>query len=254
MTFFASLPPSCDTPSTLCEWYGSRVGQRLFEEERDQLGDILQNLFGYHLVQVGCPLPEDLLSGSRISHRLVIDPRFPQASGTRSIYGLPAALPLQADSVDVVVLPHTLEFVAAPHETLREMERVLIPEGHVVILGFNPYSLWGLWRVVNRRRASAPWSGRFFGLTRVKDWLALLGFDIVLTRHYFFRPPLRGERIMRRLRFMDSLGARAWPRLSGLYVIVGRKRVSAMTPIRPRWRPRRSLIGKLAPASARNSP
>jgi len=152
-----------------------------------------------------------------------------------------------------VVLPHTLEFERDPHEVLREVDRILIPEGHVVVLGFNPWSLWGMWRLLRCRSGKAPWCGDFLSLLRIKDWMALLGFDVVLVRRYFYRPPLQRVGIMKKLSFMERLGSKLWPHLSGAYLLVAQKRVATLTPIKPRWSPRRRLMGSLARPSARSS-
>lgn len=228
-------------------WYARPLGRRLLEFERAELGRILPNLFGYHLLQVGCPTEAYLLDGSRIRHQIVVDDCQPPASlaafPLTRLYGRADRLPLQGDSVDVVVLPHTLEFEHAPHEVLREVERVLVPEGHVVILGFNPWSLWGLWRLLYRRgRRLPPWCGVFRSILRIKDWLALLGFDTVAVRLYFYRAPLQHAGMMDRSAWIERMGGRWWPYLGGAYMIVAKKRVATLTPIKPRWRPRRRLI------------
>ncbi|MEJ2508347.1 MAG: methyltransferase domain-containing protein [Gammaproteobacteria bacterium] len=213
-------------------------------EEKDQIDAVLPDLFGYHLLQVGNHADVDLLSASRIPHCVVMEQGLEvRARSERAVYGESEALPMACDSLDVLVLPHALEFSSAPHQVLREADRTLIPEGHLVLLGFNPWSLWMLWRFAARWRGRVPWCGRFLSLARVKDWLALLGFDIVQTRTYFFRPPFQHAGLMHRLRFLERLGRRLWPILGGGYVLVARKRVATLTPIRPRWRPRRRLVG-----------
>lgn len=232
-------------------WYQRPVGQLLQEQERLHLDEILPTLFGYHLLQVGAVHDADLLGSSKISHRLLLDPDGSQQTPP-SVVAYPDSLPIAGDSVDVVVLPHTLEFERDPHEILREIDRILIPEGHLVVLGFNPWSFWGVRRRLRRR--IAPWNGDFLSLTRLKDWMALLGFDIVLVRNHFFRPPLRRHTLMTKLRFMEKLGARFWPRLSGAYILVARKRVATLTPIKPRWRPRRALLPDLARPTTRHTP
>lgn len=237
-------------------WYRLRPGQWLLETECAHLAELLPDLFGYHVLQVGCLADADLLGSSRITHRVVLAGDAESAGGAvvPGVYARPDALPIAADSVDVVVLAHTLEFEADPHGVLREAERVLIAEGHVVILGFNPWSLWGLWRLVLARRARPPWCGHFLSLLRIKDWLALLGFDMVSQRSYFFRPPLRHAGVMQRLRFMEALGARAWPTCGGAYLVVAKKRVATLTPIKPRWlAPRRLVAARMPEASASQS-
>jgi SAM-dependent methyltransferase len=235
----------------LRDWYAQPLGRSLLADECRVLDSILPDLFGYYLVQLGTAMDAYLGGASLIRRHVLIDrcrvgalADDERAAGRAgALYAHAGVLPLRSDSVDVVLLPHTLDFGASPHEVLREVERVLVSEGHVVIAGFNPWSLWGLRRLFTwHRQRQAPWHGAFRGTPRIKDWLALLGFDVVATRFCFFRPPLRHAGLMRRLQWMERLGGRWWPYLGGTYIIVAKKRVVTLTPIKPRWRPRRSLI------------
>lgn len=250
------------TRQQLREWYENRPGIWLQDEEQQVLDTVLPDLFGYHLLQVGLSHRGNCTQASRIPHRVVMDVDLAQdtfsahtenspASVSTPVKGLAEALPFGADTLDVVLLPHTLEFTSNPHIVLREADRVLIPEGHVVILGFNPWGLWIFWRMVLAWRGRPPWCGRFLRPARLRDWLQLLGFDIVDSHSYFFRPPLRQYSIMNKLRFLERLGKRLWPFFGGAYVLVARKRVATLTPVRPRWRPRRSRL--VAPELAGNS-
>jgi SAM-dependent methyltransferase len=239
----------------LRDWYGSSLGGEFLDAERQVLDQVLPDLFGYHLLQVGAPAQVNLVECSRISHCMVLDngPPEPHAGAApHCLYAEAGALPVASDSLDVLLLPHTLEFEANPHQVLREADRTLVPEGHVVVLGFNPWSLWGVWRLLTGWRQRAPWCGRFFSLTRVKDWLALLGFDTLHTRTFFFRPPVRRAGVRRRLAFLERAGQRWWPILGGGYVLVARKRVSTFTPIRPRWRAQAQFVpGRVSQAGLR---
>jgi len=227
----------------LRRWYQSALGQLVLEAEHGLLTTVLADLFGYYLVQIGCMVDEDLISASRVQRRFVADLDKELLTDRLAALAQPDQLPVASDSVDVVVLPHTLEFEPNPHELLREVDRILIPEGHVVILGFNPWSIWGCGKALPSRRRQAPWCGKYRAAARVKDWLSLLGFDIVKYEGYFFRPPLQSTAIMKRLAFLESSGARWWPVLSGAYLMVGRKRVTTLTPIKARWRPAKSILG-----------
>lgn len=229
----------------LRQWYAAPLGQSLAGCEQRLLDDNLYNLFGYHLLQVGAPQGADLTTASRIAHRMVLVDDLaavPTLGGSEGCIGLPEALPVAADSIDLVLLPHVLAFADEPHQVLREAERVLIPEGHVAVLGFNPWSLWGLCRLMLGWRRRTPWCGRFLSPWRIKDWLSLLGFDTVLLRHVYYRPPLRHPGLLQRLQFLERWGQRWWPILGGGYLLVAKKRVATLTPIRPRWRPRRALV------------
>lgn len=240
----------------LAEWYKGEPGRTLAAVEQAQIGEVLTNLFGYHLLQLGDTIPCDLLADSRIRHRMLMvheDAPDPPRGAVEGVFAAqPDQMPIDSDAIDVILSPHLLEYALSPHEVLREMERVLIPEGHVVIAGFNPWSLWGVMRLLTGWRKSVPWCGRFYSSARIRDWLTLLGFETVLTRTFFFRPPFSHAGVLRRLDFLERLGRRWWPRLGGVYIVVAKKRVTTLTPIKPRWRPRRSLLqGKLPEATAR---
>ena len=226
----------------LKEWFRGTAGKSLLNAEKKLLREELPNLFGYHIIQMGSLEDENFLSSSRISHRVLFD-LLPQDSHTP---GNPVChssyLPIDANSVDVVLLPHVLEFEEDPHEILREIERILIGEGHLLIMGFNPLSLWGLWHAMFAWRENPPWSGHFYRSARVRDWLGLLGFDVIKTRHLFFRPPVRTNWIMNRLGFLEKLGNYLWPWLGGTYLIIGKKRLMPLTPTKTEWRIRRRLI------------
>jgi SAM-dependent methyltransferase len=228
----------------LREWFATPVGAALLDAERALLDAILPNLFGYYLLQIGALARAETVSASRIRGRVCVFEAPPaQTADCAGVYGSAQALPMATDSVDVVLLQHVLEFQPSAHETLREVERVLVPEGHVIVVALNPLSLLGLWRMLARRRGGLPWSGRFFGLTRLKDWMALLGFDTLEVRTAFFRPPFSKPALLDRARVLETLGARLWPYAGGAYVLVARKRVATLTPVKPRWRPHRGVVG-----------
>ena len=224
----------------IAEWITGPVGRYVLDLENQHLGRVLPDLFGYHLVQVGRLEHGDLTQSSRIHHRFLlwVDKNGPLPPG--SVIAEPDSLPLATDSIDVIILPHVLEFAVNPHRVLREAERALIGEGHLVLLAFNPWSLWGLWRLALGWRRKAPWNGQFYGVARIRDWLSLLDFDLVSLDRFAFCPPLR--RAIGRLGWLENLGAALWPAFGGAMLIVARKRVLPLTPVRLRWQSRRTLI------------
>ncbi|MEI7785349.1 MAG: methyltransferase domain-containing protein, partial [Betaproteobacteria bacterium] len=156
-----------------------------------------------------------------------------------------AALPFGEQCLDLVVMPHTLELSEDPHTALREVERVLVPEGRVVISGFNPVSMWGLRQ--RRSRWLSRWGlgqpflpdqGEYIGYWRLRDWLRLLGFEVESARFGIYRPALRHARWLERLSWMDPIGARWWPIFGAVYFVVAVKRVRGMRLIEPAWRER----------------
>ena len=230
----------------LREWYRTPLGEALMQREQALIRQLLPGLFGYHLLQLGGDPGCELLSESRISHRMImldeVDECPQPATGIEYLRGRSSQLPIASDTLDAVLLPHRLEYEGEPHQLLREVERMLIPEGHLLITGFNPLSQFGLRRAVQGWQDEAPWSGHFYTSLRLKDWLGLLGFDTVLRRYYFHRPPLHHRSDLTALMRMETLGQRFLRPLGGAYMLVAKKRVTTFTPIRPRWHNPRGLI------------
>ena len=255
---------SLNRRDSMHRWLGEAPGRLLVKLETDLVDQALANLFGYHIVQVGRLGEINLLARSRVLHHalVAVDGDDAATAASQSVErGIPESLPtararatelpIDSDSVDVLVMPHVLEFEPNPHEALREGMRVLVPEGHIVICGFNPWSCFGLWRRIRRRAEIGPWQGRFLSLDRIKDWLALLGFDVLEVQGCFARPPFSSDRLLRRLNRAPPAMFSRKALLSGVYVVVGRKRVTRLTPIRTRWRPRRRLaeVGLAGPTA-----
>jgi SAM-dependent methyltransferase len=229
----------------LSEWFREPAGQRVTLGEQQLIARHLSNLFGYNLLQVGVLPGVDLLATSRVLHRSVMDlgggdPVPPCDSVVRGSAG---CLPIESDCMDVVVLPHVVEFEPSPHEALREAARVLIPEGHLLLTSFSPRSLLGLWRFAARHRREAPWSGHFFTSSRLRDWLELLGFDLLDVAPLMFEPPVRVPRALEPLKRMEPAMRRLCPLFAGCHVMLARKRIATVTPIRPRFAYRRRLVG-----------
>jgi len=230
---------STDDWRALCDWVSTPVGEAFLAAEQLALDEVLSGLFGYHLVQIGNPGAVDLSRASRTLRRYVMDPLQESQNGHTCVVE-PEQLSVRGDCIDVVVMPHLLEFCADPHQTLREADRVLVPEGHLVLSVFNPWSLWGLRRLIERRRR-APWNGRSLAIRRLKDWLGLLGFE-TRSVSYFYHSPSRTRGALSRgmVRLSNNL-PRPVPSLAAGCLLLARKRVSTLTPIRPRWVPRRRL-------------
>ena len=214
-------------------WYRTPLGEMLAGLEDNHTEVILSNLFGYHILQL-CG-DKNYLSSARVKNKVLITRNANSSLKNKSLLAKASALPIATDSVDIVVLPHTLEISDRPHEVLREVERVLIAEGRIVIMGFNPWSLVGMRRLLSWRSLQFPWCSQFISLPRVTDWLTLLGFEVEECRRHFFIVPFQSRAMMSQHKWVESVGKKIWPFFSGAYILVAKKRVSTITPIRPRW-------------------
>jgi SAM-dependent methyltransferase len=231
----------------LSEWLQTPAGQYLLQWERAQVDKAVADVFGYHALQLGWPdvaslqanrMPHKWLA---VPHGSAYGPDVPHAQA--ALVTDFAALPFPEASLDLLVLPHTLEFSADPHATLREVARVLVPEGRVVICGLNPTSLWG-WkqqrvRITQRIGIGSlylPDGGDFIGYWRLRDWLRLLSFEVESGSFGCYRPALRSQAWLDRMAWMDKLGQRYWPILGAAYCITAVKRVRGMRMLGAAWK------------------
>lgn len=230
----------------LAQWFDSPAGRYLQDWELARCDCATSDLFGYHALQIGAAhLP--LLRNSRMQQRWLActecEPA-PAAHGQAALVLDSVALPFADNSLDLVLLPHTLEASANPHATLREVARVLVPEGRVLIIGFNPASLWGLQqggrnlaqRMGARYKPFIPDVDDLIGYRRLRDWLQLLGLEVQAGQFGGYRPGLQSAKWFNRLHWLEAAGDRWWPYLGGVYFFQAIKRVCGMRMIQPRWK------------------
>lgn len=219
-----------------------------------QFDEAVADVFGYHALQLG--LPEiSTLQHNRMPHRwLALPATAPECAGAHLVTDF-EALPFPGNSLDLVTLPHTLELSPDPHGALREVERVLVPEGRAILCGFNPASLWGLrqrraqlYRRLGMGELYLPQEGGFIHYWRMRDWLRLLGFEVESSRFGLYRPGVRSEAWLERYRWLDRLGERSWPIFGAAYFIVAVKRVRGLHLLPADWKRRRALA--TAPVAA----
>jgi SAM-dependent methyltransferase len=228
-------------------WLQTPLGEYLIAWEHARLDAMLADIFGYNALQVGLA-EADLLRASRMPlhvHAARNGASMPTARIT--VMCDEAALPFAAASLDLVVLAHELEFSATPHQLLREAERVLVAEGSVVICGFNPYSLWGLRRYP---RDQWPRHGRYLSAAKVRDWLAVLGFELQSSQFGCYAPAVESPEWLSRWKWLDHVGRRCWPMCGAAWILHGIKRVHGARLIQPNWREKRARVKSL-PAVAR---
>ena len=221
-------------------WLDTPLGQVLLERERALVSEALEQVFGFQILQIGgwggsASFVEHAktLRGARVTSA---------PSPGADLVSEPSRLAIASDSVDAVVLPHTLELDVNPHDTLREVQRVLVGEGHILLLGFNPWSLWGARSAFSfgvtpaRRRA-------MISEHRICDWLNLLGLETVQSRRYFFTLPINRDAVHKRLGRLEAAGERYLSLVTGAYLLLARKRVYRLTPARPARIRRPRVVG-----------
>lgn len=207
----------------------TELGHYLLQCEQAFFDRAVADIFGFHAVQMG--LPEvDFLAANRIPWQC-------QAAegGKAQIICHPAQMPFESRSLDLLVMPHLLDFTTEPHQVLREVERVLVPEGRLLMTGFNPVSLWGVRRLI-QGRADTPWRGNFFPLIRIRDWLKLLDLEPVAGCFMAYAPPLSQQGWLERFGFLERAGDKWWPLAAGVYGIEAVKRQRGMRLITPNWK------------------
>jgi SAM-dependent methyltransferase len=247
-------------------WLASPAGQYVMGWETEQLNRVVVDMFGYYALQLGF-LELDALQANRMPHRIRVSTA--RADESRPTPDLLVSgfedLPLESQSVDLVVLPHQLEFSPDPHQILREADRVLRPEGRLVVVGMNPLSLWGLRHSLSRRPLNPflPPTGQLIGIPRLRDWMKLLSFEIDSGHYGCYAPPCRTQKWLDRMHFMERAGDRWWPICGAVYMVSAVKRVRGMRLIGPAWKRRpapkaapavavsgRSLTGRSVPAAS----
>lgn len=222
------------------DWLETAQGRYVLGWEQARLDNLLADIFGFNAVQIGFP-QVDFLRANRMPFRFYCCDRAGVA-----VHSDPHHLPFATNSLDLVVLPHVLEFDANPHQILREVDRVLVPEGSAVVTGFNPFSLWGLRRLLAGKRGAAPWQGRYISVPRLRDWFALLGHETRAGAFGCYAPPVQQEKWLARWRFMEPAGDRWWPIAGGVYVVQAIKRQPGMRLITPKWKDRMARAKALA--------
>ncbi len=252
----------------LTDWLKTPPGSYLLNWEQVQFDEAVGDIFGYHALQLGMP-ELDALQANRMPHKwlsLETEPpnapdlaylqagptaAAPRSSPRAALLTDACALPFSESSLDLVVLPHTLELSTDPHAALREVARVLVPEGRVVISGFNPTSLWGLsqrrghvYQRFGYEKRYLPKTSEFIGYWRLRDWLRLLNFEVESGRFGCYRPALNNQKWLDRFEWMDAAGKRWWPIFGAVYFLVAVKHVRGVRLLEPAWKPRK------APAAA----
>ena len=223
-------------------WFTSDLGRYVLKTELAMLEQLLPQLFVYHLAQFSDQ--SRLMHGaSPIQNKIVIKLNTEKAG----LVSNPTQLPFANDSIDVALLHHLLDFAESPKKILCELARATLPMGHMVIVGFNPMSLWGGWRTIlrsTRGKGIAPWNGTFIRPGKLMDWLNLLGYKIDRAQYSIYRPPV--SKLLGEVNdYSDGVSRTLTLPLGSVYAIVASKHIGAVRSIKPIWR-RRQAFGRLS--------
>ena len=237
-----------ELPTPLQQWQATPLGRALIAAEARLLANTFDDVFGQELLQLGTwGAGRELLAQSRIRRQSVVADSVANPASGDLVANL-AHLPISGGSVDAVLLPHTLEYAPDPYAVLREADRVLVAEGQLIVLGFRPTSFWGL-RAAAARGGYPPGLRRRLASGRVRDWMGLLSYEIVSQKPYLYHLPRTPatDQESTVAHMLDRGWFSPWP--AAAYVMKARKRVYTLTPIRPRWRERRPVLGGLVEPS-----
>ena len=239
----------CDNQTALASWYASGLGTRLIASETRSIAPLLEKLFGYHLLFIGACKDAGMIESSPITHKIVLGNRSDagDVGNNVGLFSDPRALALQNESIDVVVLQHALEFTASSRAVLREAVRVLRPGGHIVLITFQPLSLWGLKRLLysaiplrGAESRQPPWEGRFRHPSRLIDWLGVLDVQELISFSAMHEFPLQfsetGVRLKRLAETMENWGLKFKSPFGASNIIVGIKQSRSLTPSALKWR------------------
>ncbi len=239
--------------SSVHRWLRSSLGKALIRQESRIIEDTLDGIFGEQLLQIGLwGEARGFLKYSRTQRSAVLaGPERIDAGERPDLIANSYRLPIASESIDAVLLPHTLDYCDRPHDVLREVHRVLRADGHLVILGFKPAGLWGLRRLLPGP-GLPPGAPHLISDRQLSDWIRLLDLRIQGLTRYFFRWPIPGNRGPSS-KTWEHRGQRWWPELAACYMLTAQKRVYTLTPIRQRWLSTPKVVGGLVKPTTRLS-
>ncbi|WP_298609622.1 methyltransferase domain-containing protein [uncultured Thiothrix sp.] len=215
-------------------WYSTVEGAYVLAELRQLVTTMTEEVFGYYALELGLMVEHcNLLCDSRISTHIKLSTN-PYSTIADTITKA-EALPIGFNEIDLVVGCHVLDYAHSPHHVLREIERVLVPEGHCVLISFNPWSLRGLGQTWNYLRR-VPDRPAMYTKRRIRDWFEVLGFEMLETYTLGFRPALKSDRVFKHLEWVDRLGQKYQLPFGSVQVIHVRKQVSRLIPLKPKVR------------------
>jgi hypothetical protein len=228
----------------LSQWLQSPLSSHIISQEKACLADYLKDRLFSESIVVGEMGHEVFLETINANYKGMIAEHAQPGLHLASIVGKHEELPILSNTVDLMILPHTLDFTKRPHHLLKEADRCLKAESHLVILGFNRFSLWGFRRFLSLR-LRAPWCGRYKTVWKIEDWLRLLNYEILKIKRVSYSPPLKPRGFFKYLGWLSRLQATLLPFSSGVYMVVAKKKIYGLTPIKPKWRRAKLVAGRV---------
>lgn len=224
------------------DWDDMPFGLALKSLYEQQLQDIAQQCFGYHLIKLGSLSSQMALDSCQIKHQIN---HAAKLGNNSDVVSLDTELPYAEKSVDAILMAHVLDFSNDPHKILREVDHCLIPNGQLIIIGFNPYSIAGLARWLPVDRSNVIHQARFFRRSRIRDWLALLGYEVTTEQRFLFSEMLFRKELPKNRKW-NAIAQKYLSFFSSIYVIVGKKREYPLSLVKPVWKP----VPKFSPVGA----
>ena len=244
------LAPKDDVESwaELAEWSKTPLGRTLLADQQAQMDSVLDCVFGYHLMTMGAFDMPPLCRESKINHKFYLSPHLDSANSHRGgssscVQSCFESLPLASESIDVAVLHHALDYSQNPHQVLREAARALIPRGYLIVVGFNPWSLQGATKFFRQWWGGSFWRRHSLRAGRLQDWLRLLDCEPLLLERGFYRLPVASPWVLSRFSFLEAWAGYCGLPFGGYYLLVARKDVVGMTPIKASWKPMKPVVG-----------
>lgn len=238
------------------QWLAHFLGSQVLAAEKAMLFSFLEKLYGKHTLLIGTPKQHTLLEASVMPQQLLVSPLFSKSIDASYIESDLHELPIASGLVDLVIVPHTFELIDNPQQLLTEACRIVKPDGHIIVFGFNPYSFWGLKKRWMKSKNS-PWSNHFTEINKIKNWLSLAEFQLMQQETFFFRPPIQHASLFKKLKWLEKLGEICFSPFGGIYMLMAQSKSIPLTPIKMRWQQQlsgvRATIPKPTIRSIRNS-
>lgn len=216
-------------------WLTQFLGATVLAAEQEVMPRFLEQIYGKRALLIGVPRQYVLLESSMIVEQVALSPLTDRRNRIRCVETKFYELPIATSSIDLVLLPHTLEYTEAPEKLLAEACRIVKPEGHIIILGFNPLSFWGATKWLTKSDR-VPWSFHFFTTSVVKKWLTAANFELVKQEELLFRPPLKNHAFYNKIKFMEWVGNKCFKPFGGIYGLVAKAKVIPLTPLKLQWK------------------